>query len=129
MRASKKKYTCVIVDDDVNAIQVLKAHISIIPKLSLIAAHTNPIQAIAEVKGKGYIDFLLLDINMRVSGLDVALRLREYARFIIFVTGHPEYALAAFNAEADRFLSKPVSLPKFIITINQLLYHKIRNRL
>ncbi len=46
--------------------------------------------------------------------------LRDHVCFIVFVTGHPEHALKAFSVNADRYLVKPVSLQKFVMTVNEL---------
>ena len=128
MRKSQKVYNCIIIDDDPHAVQVIKEHISLVPKLFLITTYLNPFEALSELGGDACIDFLFLDINMQLSGLNVASLLRERVRFIIFVTGHPEHALAAFQADADRFLTKPVAFSKFIVTVNQLLYHRVKGR-
>jgi len=56
-------------------------------------------------------DVLLLDIRMPgLDGLQLAQRLRAQPRApaLIFVTAHPEHALAAFEVQAIDYLTKPV---------------------
>jgi two-component system response regulator AlgR len=56
-------------------------------------------------------DVLLLDIHMPgLDGLQLAQRLRGLPRrpALIFVTAHPEHALAAFEVQAIDYLTKPV---------------------
>lgn len=56
-------------------------------------------------------DVLLLDIRMPgLDGLQLAQRLRTQPRApaLIFVTAHPEHALAAFEVQAIDYLTKPV---------------------
>lgn len=56
-------------------------------------------------------DVLLLDIRMPgLDGLQLAQRLRAQPRVpaLIFVTAHPEHALAAFEVQAIDYLTKPV---------------------
>jgi two-component system response regulator AlgR len=56
-------------------------------------------------------DVLLLDIHMPgLDGMQLAQRLRHLPRrpAVIFVTAHPEHALAAFEVQAIDYLTKPV---------------------
>lgn len=56
-------------------------------------------------------DVLLLDIAMPgLDGMQLAQRLRHAPRppAVIFVTAHPEHALAAFEVQAVDYLTKPV---------------------
>lgn len=125
MQVSKRKYKCVIVDDDFSSIGVLSHYISLIPKLELIKSFQNPRAAVEQIKKMKELDFLFLDINMPLSGLDIAMSLREVVNYIVFVTGHSENALAAFQVQADDFVVKPVSFSKFIGTVNRALLRTI----
>ena len=125
MKQSEKKYKCAIIDDDLSSIGILSDYIAMVPKLALVKAFLNPLTAVSELARNQDLDFLFLDINMPVSGLDVAIRLRDKVQYIILVTGHSDHALSAFRVQADKFLVKPVSFPKFLSTINQLLCKKI----
>ncbi|TBO39785.1 LytR/AlgR family response regulator transcription factor [Pedobacter kyonggii] len=120
MMRPESKYNCVIIDDDINSIQLLKEYVFALPELSVHATFSNPAAAIKEIKDRNKVDFLFLDIDMDISGLDIARMLREHVCFIVFVTGHPEHALEAFSVNADRYLVKPVSLQKFVMTVNEL---------
>lgn len=117
-----------VIDDDPNSLSVIEEHIMLVPKLNLLKCYLDPVEAIDDFGKIEKLDFLFLDINMRLSGLELAKLLRDKVRFIIFVTGHPEHALAAFQVHADRFLQKPLGFPKLLMTINQLLHHHINFR-
>jgi len=125
MKNSDKQYRCVIIDDDFSSINILKEYISMTPKLTLVKSYLNPIMAVNEIKILEKIDFLFLDINMSISGLDIAKMLRDTAEFIILITGHSEHALQAFNAHADKFLVKPIPFEKFLASVNHLLKREI----
>ena len=56
---------------------------------------------------------------MQISGLDVAYALRDRFKSVIFITGHPQNALAAFGVNADEFLVKPVDFKKFLAVVNR----------
>lgn len=108
-----KKYNCAILDDDLLSVEIMIACVSRIPELVLVNSYTDPLLAIDEILKGQRLDFLFLDINMNLSGLDVASILRDQVGYIIFVTGYPEHALAAFEVSADNFLVKPVDFHKF----------------
>lgn len=122
----ESKYNCVIIDDDINGIQLLKEYVHALPELSFHASFSNPAAAIKEIKNRKGVDFVFLDIDMDISGLDIARLLRDDVCFIVFVTGHPEHALEAFSVNADGFLLKPVSLQKFVMTVNELRSQHVR---
>ncbi|RZK37373.1 MAG: response regulator [Pedobacter sp.] len=114
------QYKCVIIDDDDNGTELLKEYLRAVPKLSLLESFSDPSLAVRAIKNNQQVDFLFLDINMEISGLDIARILRDDVRFIVFVTGDPEHALDAFSVNADRYLVKPVSFQKFVKTVNEL---------
>ena len=126
MKHSAKQYTCIIIDDDFSSINILSEYIALIPMLRLVKSYLNPASAISALRRVQQIDFLFLDINMSISGIDIAKAVRDRARFIIMVTGYPEYALKAFDGHADRFMARPVPFEKFLITVNQVLKMEFR---
>jgi DNA-binding LytR/AlgR family response regulator len=58
-------------------------------------------------------NLVFLDIQMAAdsSGLDLGRRLKRLPRppRVVFVTAHPEHALAAYDCEPDHFLVKPIN--------------------
>ncbi|MCX3264847.1 LytR/AlgR family response regulator transcription factor [Pedobacter agri] len=119
MRNLARKYRCVIIDDELSSVELLKDYLSQIPKLELYKSYLNPALALKELMDGKKLDFLLLDINMQISGLDIAYALRNKFKSIIFITGNPRNALAAFGVEADEFIVKPVDFKKFLAVINR----------
>lgn len=60
-------------------------------------------------------DILLLDIEMEpLNGLEAAERLRRRGDDgkLIFITSHPQYAIAAYDVQAYHYLLKPVNEKK-----------------
>ncbi|MET0574151.1 MAG: response regulator [Pedobacter agri] len=114
-----KRYSCVVIDDEFSSVNLLKEYLSQIPKLELYKSYLNPVLALKELKESEILDFLFLDINMQISGLDIAHALRDRFKSIIFTTGHPQNALAAFGVNADEFLVKPIDFKKFLTVINR----------
>ncbi|WP_316831656.1 LytR/AlgR family response regulator transcription factor [Pedobacter aquatilis] len=113
--------SCIIVDDDPTTIVVFENYIAHIPKLRLESSFTDPLKAIDHIKKLKQIEFLFLDIKMKVSGIDIAKKLRGHVRYLIFITAYKEYALDAFKVGCDQYLVKPVSFEKFLSTVNELI--------
>lgn len=60
-------------------------------------------------------DLVFLDIEMpAVDGITLAKRLRSVSEkvFIVFLTGHVEYAIEGYEVNALRYLTKPVDVEK-----------------
>lgn len=55
------------------------------------------------------VDVVVLDIHMPgMTGLETALQMPEDRPYLIFLTAHPEHAVAAFDVGATDYLLKPV---------------------
>ena len=71
------------------------------------------------------VDVLILDINLKssVSGCDVANIVRQKNKniYIIFLTGHLEYALIAYKYKTFDYLPKPVTDERLEETIIRLI--------
>lgn len=63
-----------------------------------------------------------MDIDMPgINGLELAKNIREKAKYLIFTTAHPDYALQAFDVQSDQYLLKPISFAKFALGIDRIL--------
>ncbi|WP_316738483.1 LytR/AlgR family response regulator transcription factor [Pedobacter aquatilis] len=118
-KATAAKYSCVILDDDAMSVEILKQYISRIETMELTASFTEPVEAAAAFLDYEMVDFLFLDIQMEVSGLDIARMFRDKARFIVFVTGYKEFALEAFE-NGDAYLVKPVDFKTLLRAIKHV---------
>lgn len=70
------------------------------------------------------IDVIILDINMNSgkSGLDLAEAIRKINKdaYIIFSTGHLEYAMVAYKYKTFDYLAKPITYDRLEETIIRL---------
>lgn len=70
------------------------------------------------------VDVLLLDINLKSnkSGLELAeeVRKRKKNSYIIFTTGHLEYAMVAYKYKTFDYLAKPITYDRLEETVNRL---------
>ena len=69
-------------------------------------------------------DVLMLDINLKSSksGLELAEEIRKKKKnpYIIFTTGHLEYAMVAYKYKTFDYLPKPIVYERLEDTINRL---------
>lgn len=116
-----KKITCVIVDDEPVARDILTSYVAKIPSLELIATCKNAMEAF-EVSNTQNIDIFFLDINMPdISGLSLAKSINQKSK-IIFTTAYREYAVDGFDLQAVDYLLKPISFDRFLQAINKLFH-------
>lgn len=111
---------CYIVDDEAHAIKALSKHIEKTPGLTIIGTDTNPLETWRKF-GSELVrpDLTFLDIDMpQLSGIDLAELLRGKTE-VIFTTGHPDYALKAFESEALDYLLKPITYERFLKAITR----------
>lgn len=70
------------------------------------------------------VDVILLDINLKSNktGLQVAEQIRKINRniYIIFTTGHLEYAMVAYKYKTFDYIAKPISYDRLEETIIRL---------
>ncbi|MBR0350969.1 MAG: response regulator transcription factor [Clostridia bacterium] len=69
-------------------------------------------------------DVILLDINLKSNktGLDVAEEIRNQNKdtYLIFLTGHLEFALVAYKYKTFDYIAKPITQERLEMTINRL---------
>ncbi|RZA24711.1 MAG: response regulator transcription factor, partial [Proteobacteria bacterium] len=61
------------------------------------------------------------------EGLELAKNIREKAKYLVFTTAHPDYALQAFDVQSDQYLLKPISFAKFALGIDRILKKEANN--
>ncbi len=106
------KRTCMVVDDEVLAITLLKKYIENIPALTLVASTTDPIKAVELLKEEP-VDILFLDIQMPgLTGLEVLAALPQKP-VVVFTTAYSEYALESYRLDVTDYLLKPFSPERF----------------
>ncbi len=110
----------VIADDELMARQRLERLVRAIPDVQLIAACESG-GDVLEVLRNEPVDLLLLDIDMPgLSGLDTGALLGSDGPKVIFVTAHPQHALAAFGVGATDYLLKPIDVPRLQAALDRV---------
>jgi len=104
--------SCIIVDDEPLAINVLKNYIDKTPFLQLKQWFTNPLEALSFLQ-KENADLVLLDIEMeQLSGIQFMRMLPEEVQVII-VSAYSQYAIEGYEYDVAGYLLKPVDYEKF----------------
>lgn len=112
--------TCIIVEDEPLANDLLESYIRQQPELSLVRKCSNVPEAF-EVLLREKIDLMFLDIRMpSISGIDFLRSLKDPPH-VIFTTAYPEYALTGFELDAVDYLLKPITPERFEKSIRKLL--------
>ncbi|UMB55281.1 response regulator transcription factor [Lutibacter sp. A64] len=113
------KTTCVIIDDEPLAINVIKNHLKEFNDIELIKTFTNAVEALSFFKNNA-VDLIFLDINMPLlDGLNFIKSL-EKKPLIIITTAHIEYAVESYELDVLDYLVKPIPFPRFVKAINKV---------
>lgn len=110
---------CIIVDDELHAINTIQTYVEKVPYLHLVAALTNPLQAI-EIINTQKIDLVFLDVQMpEISGIDFIKAINGKTQ-IILVTAYSNYALDGFDLNVVDYLLKPVIFSRFLQAVQKV---------
>jgi DNA-binding LytR/AlgR family response regulator len=111
--------TCLIVDDEYDALDVLTHYVQQTSMLQLIKATTNPLEAL-QIVATQKIDLLFLDIQMpQLSGIDVVKTIGSKTK-VILTTAYSEFAVEAYNLEVVDYLLKPIPFPRFLTAVQRV---------
>ncbi|HEX6847130.1 MAG TPA: LytTR family DNA-binding domain-containing protein [Chitinophagaceae bacterium] len=113
-----QKSSCLIVDDEPMARDVLRRYVERIPTLGLVGECSNAIDALLFLQNNK-VDLVFLDIRMpELLGTEFVQSLRNPPK-IIFTTAFKEYALDGFELDAVDYLLKPVRFERFLKAVNK----------
>ena len=106
-------YTCIIIDDEPIAVDVIKTHVQRSALLEIKDTFTSPAKAFGFLQ-KNHIDLVFIDIQMPgLTGLEIIKTLSRKPKFII-TSAYREYALDGYDLDVLDFLVKPVSYERFL---------------
>lgn len=113
------KYSCIIVEDEPLAAEVLTDYINQVPFLELKAVCSDAIYAM-EVLQREKIDLIFLDIHLpKLKGLEF-LESLKHPPAIIITSAYNDYALQAFDLNVVDYLLKPIRFNRFLKAVNKL---------
>jgi DNA-binding LytR/AlgR family response regulator len=115
-----RKYSCLVVDDEPPAREVLRRYIEQIPMLTLVGECANAFQALSFLKQQ-QVDILLLDIQMpQISGIEFVGALSQQPK-VLLTTAFEQYAVKAFELDVVDYLLKPIRFDRFLKAIMKAL--------
>ncbi len=115
-----EKFSCLIVEDEPLAADVIEDYIKQIPFLELKGVCSDALFALDILKTES-IDVLFLDIHLpKLKGLDLIRTLKSPPQIII-TTAYREYAIDGFDLNVVDYLLKPVNFNRFIMAVNKLV--------
>lgn len=107
--------SCLIVDDEPLAGQLLAAHIAQTPFLTLAGTCYDALEALTWLK-QHRADVIFLDINLpNLSGMQLKTLLPD-GQNVVFTTAYSAYAVESYEHNAVDYLLKPITFERFIKT-------------
>jgi two-component system, LytTR family, response regulator len=109
---------CLIVDDNKLAREALRKLTNQVDFLSLKEECATPEHAYDFLKNEP-VDLVFLDVEMPgMTGIDLIKNL-EKRPIVILISGNKDYAVEAFELNVADYMTKPVSLPRFMLAISR----------
>lgn len=110
--------TCLIVEDEPLARNLLTDYVKKVPSLELIDVCASPLAALEVLKQKS-VDLLFLDIQMpEITGITL-LKILQKKPLVILTTAYSEYALESYDFDVVDYLLKPITLERFLRAVDK----------
>lgn len=115
-----KQLSCIIVDDEPLAREIMVRYVQRVPSLRLITECSNALEAL-EVLQQQSVDLVFLDIQMpELLGTKFAQILKN-PPLIIITTAFQEYALQGYELDVVDYLLKPIQFDRFLKAVGKAL--------
>ena len=105
--------SCIVIDDEPLAVQLMESYVRKTPFLELRGSFTNGKEAFAYLLDNP-VELMFCDIQMPdLSGIDLSKMIPEETK-VIFTTAFSQYAIEGFKVHALDYLLKPISYDDFL---------------
>ena len=112
------QHTCLIIEDEPLARNLLTDYVRKVPYLNLVKACSNPMEGL-EVLRTHAIDILFLDIQMpEITGITL-LKVLQKKPMVILTTAYSEYALESYELDVVDYLLKPITFDRFLKAVDK----------
>jgi two-component system, LytTR family, response regulator len=113
------KLTCVILEDEPLARNLLSDYVNKVPSLNLVHAFGNPLEALELLRTQP-VDILFLDVQMpQLTGISL-LKVLQKKPLVILTTAYSEYALEGYELDVTDYLLKPVTFERFLKAVDKV---------
>ncbi|MDP4207377.1 MAG: response regulator transcription factor [Bacteroidota bacterium] len=113
------KISCIAIDDEPLALDIIREYTTKIPYLNLMATFDNAIESIDFLKSNT-VDLLFLDIQMdELTGIQL-LNILKTKPLVIFTTAYDSYAVQGYELDAVDYLLKPISFERFMKAVEKV---------
>ena len=113
-----KPLSCIIIDDEPLAREVIETFVRDIPFLRLVNSFGDSLEALLYVQDNE-IDIVFSDIQMpKINGIELVESLSN-PPVIIFITAHRDFAIDGFENGVTDYLVKPVRFERFLKSVNK----------
>jgi len=110
--------TCIIVEDEPLARNLLTDYIRKVPYLNLLNTFANPLEAIDFLR-ENSVEVLFLDIQMpELTGISM-LKVLQKKPLVILTTAYSDYALESYDFDVLDYLLKPITFERFLKAIEK----------
>ena len=117
-----RNYSCIIVDDESDAIELLSARLRHLYKNVTISSTYSQWDKALEALRTANCDILFMDISMPgKSGINLLKLLPNLQCELIFITAHDNYALDAYALSASGYVLKPIDDNDLSLAVDKAL--------
>lgn len=114
--------TCIIVDDEPLARNLLSEYVKKVPELELLKAFGNPLEALNFLR-ENKVDILFLDIQMpELTGMAL-LKILQNKPAVILTTAYSQYAIESYELNVTDYLLKPITFERFLKAVEKANQH------
>lgn len=113
------KIKCLIIDDEPLAIKVIVNYLNQMDDFELVDTFTNAIDGF-NFLNNNTVDLIFLDINMPIMDGLSFIKGIDRKPLIIITSAYEEYAVETYELDVLDYLVKPISLPRFIQSLNKV---------
>jgi two-component system, LytTR family, response regulator len=111
--------SCLIIEDEPLARNLLTEYVAKVPSLSLLDACASPLAGL-EILRREKVDVLFLDIQMpEISGISL-LKTLQVKPMVILTTAYSQYALEGYELDVVDYLLKPVTFERFLKAVEKV---------